>query len=161
MLKKVLLATDGSDSALAATNWVRALAAQVSGLHVTIINIQPIPYGTFGGAVGEAPDVSMASEEWQRVQGERVLDEACHRLESLAHVHKVLVFGRTADVIIRSAKDFDLVIMGAHASNPLARLLRDDLGDAISAKAKVPVLVVPAASPRRSRRHLTVVKSAG
>lgn len=137
MISKILLAVDGSAAAKAATTWVRALTSSLSGVAVTVLNVQPIAYTA---SPGYLPASVYAELE---LDGKRLLEEASEILGSApASVRTVIRRGDPASEIIDLSKDHDLVVVGSRGLNPMAQLVIGSVSDRVTRFAKCPVTVI-------------------
>jgi nucleotide-binding universal stress UspA family protein len=141
-MKRILIATDGSPSALEALEYGLELAAEHDAA-VTVAYVVPgvdvYPTGGFGfGLTGAVPhEVTPADSE--------PLDEAL-RLAEEADVSActALLHGEPADEIVAYADslDADMIVVGSRGQGRLASALLGGVSRAILREARRPVLVV-------------------
>ena len=141
MLKKILLATDGSASAARALEYARDLAlrddAQVIVLHA--FERVPTHLGQPWGGQIMAMNIAV---------GREVADQAAQQLhEAGVDVDVEVLEGPPADAILRVAdvRQPDLIVMGSRGHGDVASLLLGSVSHRVLAHAHVPVLVVRAA----------------
>lgn len=146
-MKPIVIATDGSPSAVEAT--LRALglarALETSLVAISVENPQYVGAGYYGSA--------QIINELSRTEAERVersLAEA-RDLTAGAGVACELVHatGRIADAICRVAaeRQAEMIVIGAHGWGPIRRVLHGSVSTAVVHESPVPVLVVPRSSP--------------
>ncbi len=142
VLRKILLATDGSENAQNAAAWVGRLVAGESQATVTVLNVFPI-YPTYDlNGFGSVPIPSDA--EIAEATGP-VLDDAVRAIgEVAAHVETRSELGAPAETIVEIADkgDYDLIVLGRRGHNPLVTLLIGSVSDRVVHLARRPVVVV-------------------
>lgn len=142
-IRKVLVATDGSDSALRAS---QVLADLLSGRAaearlLVVLSFELDPYTLLGEELADAAErtrmVAQAVEE-ATARPRHVL-EAAGRSVSVAHR-----FGNPADEILEEAEEWapDLVVMGRRGLSGPARWLLGSVSERVMRHARVPVLIV-------------------
>jgi nucleotide-binding universal stress UspA family protein len=146
VIQKVLLATDGSPSALAAARWVADLAAVVPDLKVTVLHVhQPLAAYVAVAADGSAIIPDVPEDVALRRDAEPLLAAT---LEVLGHaprqVETQVEVGAPADeiVAVAHAGKYDLIVVGRRGLNPLAHLLLGSVSERVVRLAKCPVVVV-------------------
>jgi nucleotide-binding universal stress UspA family protein len=141
-MKPIMLATDGSPSAEAATREAIDLAKHL-GVPLLAVSVEhnSVPaYGYYGYAE--------VVTEMRKVEHERVekLLEALHDRATNAGVECVTLplEGLPAQVICETAieRDVRLIIIGAHGWNRIGRLIHGSVSTYVLHHAPVPVLVV-------------------
>jgi nucleotide-binding universal stress UspA family protein len=143
MLSKVLLATDGSPSALAAARWVGDLAAQLPGLRVTVLHVVPVAHPAVladGGAV-----VSLPSEEDLRREAQALLEATAGQLGGAPAATDLRVErGGAPETIaaVAEAEGADLIVVGHRGLNPLAYLVLGSVAERVVRLARRPVVVI-------------------
>jgi nucleotide-binding universal stress UspA family protein len=146
-VKSIVVATDGSDSALAAfkaANLIREhSAAEVRVL--SVLEPLPIMLPQVDGML-VPPSVDDAREEVQRA----IVTRQVRKFDNAATWTIDVEFGRPADVIAAYVKEHDaaLVIIGTNKHGVLGRLLGEDTATDVARLSDVPLLV---ASPRMNR----------
>jgi nucleotide-binding universal stress UspA family protein len=142
-IQRVLVATDGSDSALRAS---QVLADLLSGSRaeirlLTVLSFELDPYTLLGEELADAQErarmVARAVEE-ATAPPRRVLEDAGH---SISVTHR---FGNPADEILEEAEEStpDLVVMGRRGLSGPARWLLGSVSERGIPHARVPVLIV-------------------
>ncbi len=140
-ISRILIGIDGSEGALRAARYARAIArhlpAQVTLLHVATITVP------FSG-VERNPEVARRAEEASRVYGEQALADAEQIFAGVTPVDKKLIFGDPASVIceVARADAFDLVVVSSRGLGTVDRLLLGSVSSAVVNHAPCPVLVV-------------------
>lgn len=149
MFKKILVTVDGSSASRRGLFEAIALAAdQQATLYVlNVVDGMPASWSHY---VDEQfrPRRMQLLLQGLRAMGQRVLDEA--HAECRGHVRSVETLlvdarGRTfAEVALEEAHRFgaDLVVLGTHGRDGMARLLRNSKTETLLRRADVPVLVV-------------------
>lgn len=167
-MARVLVATDGSDLAVAAAH--RAVHLLGSGHAYTLLTVLPPPgapllvegdaavagvAGVGAGGLGAVPtyDSQLAEEEARALerQGRDILERTAAGLgaELPAGAHRELRYGDAGPVICEVAADLaaDVVVVGSHGSGFVHRVLVGSVSQHVVRHSHCPVLVV------RRRRH--------
>jgi nucleotide-binding universal stress UspA family protein len=148
-MKPILLATDGSPSAEAATQEAIDLA-QAFDAPLIVVSVTNVVLPAFGGAYygyGEIA-VDLDAAETERIAG--LLAETKGRAEAVALSCETLaVEGPTAAQICRVARERSarLVVVGAHGWGRVGRLLHGSISTDVLHEAPCPVLVVHGDDP--------------
>jgi|Deesub1362A_J573_1020465.scaffolds.fasta_scaffold00029_159 nucleotide-binding universal stress UspA family protein len=138
MFNKVLVATDGSDNALAATKYALNLKRHRPEAKIILINVYRIPNL-------REYDVNVSVEGAFRKRGEEVVNEAAALFEKENFsVEKVCVPGDPAEVICRYAREqeCDHIIIGATGQNRLGALLFGSVARKVTLMADRPVILI-------------------
>jgi len=143
-LKKILLATDGSDSAQKATETVKQFLTAYSELQVIVLHV------SYNAMLYDTATFTPATvyEELNRQQ-----QEITHQLEAECsnvfanwqdRVRFVNVVGYPSGEICRVAEEehADLIVVGSHGKSAVDRLLLGSVSHGVLNHAKVSVLVV-------------------
>jgi len=128
-LSKILVATDGSESAEKALKYAVQLAKKHKA-KVTLLNAQ------------ESKLFSLKPKVIKEV-GERVLSEAVAKVKG-SNVSTQLEFGNPAETIIEVAekKNHDLIVVGSRGLSSVKRFFLGSVSDDVSHHAKCSVLIV-------------------
>lgn len=145
MFKHILLATDGS----AASRHAARMAVQLAHAHgarlTALFVVDPYPYLGIGQANPLGFQAYMANAQEHAAQAHTEIEAMC-RAE-----------GRQVDLQVRMAEDVtpaagivqtarelhaDLVVIGSHGRNGIARLMLGSVANQVVAQSPVPVLVV-------------------
>ena len=141
MYKRILVATDGSDTADRAVAHAIALAGEQGAAvrFVTVVNPRITGWGEFAGAeidslIDEAREILAKADEHARAAGlapDSTPVEACER-----HI---------GQVIAQEALDWgaDLVVMGTHGRKGVTRLVLGSVAEVALRMSRVPVLTIP------------------
>ena len=152
-MNKILVATDGSDSAAEAVEFGIELAAEHRAelilVHVVpALDIVPVSGFGIGGAFPHEPSI----------EDRAVLDDAA----AIAEEHDVrsttvLLAGDTVDEIVAYADshDVDLIVVGSRGHGTMANALLGSVSRGVLAESKRPVLVVRGGA---SIRHSAAVR---
>jgi nucleotide-binding universal stress UspA family protein len=137
-LKKILFATDFSESSQAAFGYATSLARDADA-RLLIAHV-------------EEPPVSYASGEMIVIHSDHPNPELRRMLEKIApgglRYEHHLAIGNPADEIIRIAEEngVDLIVVGTHGRKGLTRLLAGSVAELVLRRARCPVLAVKAAA---------------
>jgi len=151
-MRPIVLATDGSPTATAATEQAIELAAG-SGAPLVIVTVWNIPYTGIGYApVPLVVDVDASFRD----RAPQIVAEVAARARAAGVVAKTVVRrGFPVDEICRVAEERDarLIVIGSHGWGPVRRTLFGSVSRGVLQSAHRPVLVVPAAlAAKRSHR---------
>ncbi|MEM2563402.1 MAG: universal stress protein [Candidatus Bathyarchaeia archaeon] len=154
MIKRILVAIDGSEHAYKALDFALDLAEKYSAA-VTIINVfqaPMIPIAPPAGylAEGELSTYSIAYDDLVRevkAAHEKILSHALRRARRLKpnlEVSTLLKEGRPADEIIKTAKEgeFDLIVMGHRGLGRVKEFFLGSVSDRVADEAHCPILIV-------------------
>ncbi|HUV04250.1 MAG TPA: universal stress protein [Armatimonadota bacterium] len=145
LIRKILLATDGSELAMRAGRYAAEIAG-CTGADVTILNTAEVSgvteFVTYSIEAGRKPSQ-------QRETGEDIVEKARKPfLDTGVPTHTKIIEGYAAEVILGEAEDgkYDLIVMGSRgAGMGLIRRVVFGLGsvaERVIANAPCPVLVV-------------------
>jgi nucleotide-binding universal stress UspA family protein len=137
MMKRILVAVDGSEIGLAAVRAAAKLAAERGIPSVTLINVIPTVASTMGVTLMGVPPSDI--EAWEVfAQPKAILAEAGVGYQLL------LAIGDPSEEIIRAARDhgFDLVVVGHRGLSPVKAFLLGSVSNRIVSHAPCSVLVV-------------------
>lgn len=138
---KVLIAVDGSPTALRALRFLTRLVRSLDRRHLTLIYVRPSHTGAFVGLGAPGPLLEETIADVER----EVLAEACGVLREAGLDADTLVeTGPPAPAICRVATEgaYDLVVLGSRGHGELKSLLVGSTSDAVIHAAPCPVLVV-------------------
>lgn len=145
-MKRVLLATDGSESALKAARFLNSMAATHAELKVAVVTVVPVPQpialATMAGTtyVPDVPVDAMVQNEAEPIL-ERTLEVL--GLDSERVTKEVLV-GAPAEELCRLARaeHYDMIVLGNRGLNPIKEFLMGSVSDRCLHLAPCPVLIV-------------------
>jgi nucleotide-binding universal stress UspA family protein len=140
-MKKILVATDGSDAALKGARAAFELARPF-GAQVTVLAV--VPPIVLPGDAPWAPLDEIHQGELKR--GERVVSETLAALgETALNVSTRVMLGPVAETITEVAESgaFDLVVLGSHGKGTVKRVLLGSVADRVMHLCTRPVLIVP------------------
>lgn len=135
-MKTILLAYDDSASGEAALQRAAELTARLEAeLIVTTVAATVVSVGRMGGRLDP---VDSPARRDQVLAGARA-DLTARGVQA----RYVLSIGRPADAIIHAAKQYgaDLIIVGRRSSNPIKRLISENVGGSVLRKAPCTVLI--------------------
>jgi nucleotide-binding universal stress UspA family protein len=143
IMKPILLATDGSPSAEAATLEAIELA-QAFGTTLVIASVAHVVLPAYGGYYGYG-EIAADLHKVETEHVTEVLAAARARVEEAGvKCETVALDGPTADEICRTAGTWNarLVVIGAHGWGRLGRMIHGSVSTAVLHDAPCPVLVV-------------------
>ncbi|MEM3578370.1 MAG: universal stress protein [Candidatus Bathyarchaeia archaeon] len=151
LIKKILVAIDGSEHADKALDFALDLAEKYSAT-VTIINVFQVPRVIY--PMVEYPGEPFAyPATWDeftkevKVAHEKILSNALKRAKDLKpnlKISNVLEEGRPADKIVETAKEgnFDLIVMGHRGLGRVKEFFLGSVADRVADEAHCPVIIV-------------------
>ena len=136
-LKTILHATDFSDLADNAFHAAFALA-RAHGARLILLNVKQ-PQETIQGEFGLMPPEPEATDAAILDRLEKLIPE-----DSPIQVERMVAHGAAAEVIVQVAKEkhCDLIVLGTHGREGLARLFYGNVADDITRSAPCPVLAL-------------------
>lgn len=137
-LKKILIATDGSDYTKEAVsrglNLAKVFGAQVTALYV-------VDQTSFVSFPMDSSIVSVYS--LFENEGKRAVEEVVEEGKALGvDVTPMIVEGSPTKKIVEIAADFDLVVLGTLGRSALSKLFMGSVAERVTRYAPCPVLVV-------------------
>jgi nucleotide-binding universal stress UspA family protein len=149
MLDKVLLPTDGSETAAKAVAFAARLLGNTA-CKVTLLSVVEEPiYSAFWSDGLIAPEVLMPPPEELREEldkkAEEMLKESTAPLrEAGIEVQPKVRFGNPATEIIQEVEEggYDMVVMGSHGRGALGGFLLGSVSNRVAHHATCPVLIV-------------------
>jgi nucleotide-binding universal stress UspA family protein len=144
---KILLATDGSDTAEAALDFVQAFPFPEDSdiTLLTVVNKDSLPDEETQGLSEEQRTALRDTKEAMREAGDELLAREAGRLREAGWAGTKLVrYGHPADEIVRVAEelDTDLVVLGSHGLTGLQHYLLGSVSSAVFQHAPCSVLIV-------------------
>jgi nucleotide-binding universal stress UspA family protein len=139
-MKKILIATDGSDEAREAVDFGLELADEHAA-QVVLVHVAPavdvLPTSGFG-MTGAVPH-ELTEYDWSPLTAARALAE-----ERGIDVRTQMLRGETADEIVAYADtiDADLIVVGSRGHGALASVLLGSVSRGVLREARRPVLIV-------------------
>lgn len=140
---RVLVAVDGSDSALEAARLVTRLIGDdpAEARLVTVLSYDAYPYSLVGG--------NLSDEQQRRREAESAVEDAQHEArktldEMGVRWASVQRYGHPADALVDEIESYrpDLVVMGRRGLSGPGRWL-GSISDRVVHRTRVPVLLVP------------------
>jgi nucleotide-binding universal stress UspA family protein len=139
-MKKILIATDGSDESRQAVDFGLELADE-QGAHVVLVHVAPgvdvLPTSGFG-MTGAVPH-ELNDHDWSPLTDARALAE-----ERGIEARTQMLTGEIVDEIVAYADtiDADLIVVGSRGHGTLASALLGSVSRGVLHEARRPVLVV-------------------
>ncbi len=149
MLEKVLLPTDGSESAARAIAFAAKLFANTSCVITLLAVVEEPVYSAFWSDGLIAPEVLMPPpgelrEELDR-KAEEMLAESTKPLREVGlEVQPKIRFGNSAAEILEEAEEggYEMILMGSHGRGALGGFLMGSVSNRVAHHAQCPVLIV-------------------
>lgn len=146
-MRKVLLATDGSEQALKAAAYLHDLVGGRDDYEVTVLHVLPVPRvpaaAAAGAGVAPLPDVPI--DVMIDREAKPILARTIATLDlPQAQVREEVQLGDAADEIVRVAKatGVELIVMGNRGLSPIKEFFLGSVSDRVAQKASCPVLIV-------------------
>ena len=146
MIKKILVATDGSNLADKSLDFALDLAKKYSA-EITILTVVDLPSNSFWvQGTTFAPISSQKYLEKLEKFHKKILTEAVKKAKASTQISvtKRLLDGRPAEKIIEVAKEgsFDLIVMGSRGLGGIKEFFLGSVSDRVADEASCPVLIV-------------------
>lgn len=147
MIKKILLAIDGSKHSKKAISYAKELAGQINA-EIVLINIGPVPLIyllNYQPTMIKTDILPKEVEERIKEQGESVLKQARELLKKTnIKVSTHFEYGHPAESICEYAEKnkFDLIIIGSRGLSEFKELLLGSVSNKVVHMCHCPVLVV-------------------
>lgn len=146
MIRKILVAIDGSEHAEKALDFALDLAEKYSA-QVTILNVFQMPVSIYFGEPPTYPAALNNLYDELKSFHEKMLSKALERARELKPSLKIsasLREGRPADQIIEAAKEggFDLIVVGHRGLGKVKEFFLGSVSDRVADGAQCPVLIV-------------------
>ena len=148
MIKKILVAIDGSKSSDNALDFALDLTDKYSAqiVLISVFNPPTVSYLTSPAMVYIPVDTTKHSEEI-RVYHDKMLSEALKKVKNFnkdLKVTKKLLEWRPADKIVETAKDggFDLIVIGSRGLGGIKEFFLGSVSDRVADEAPCPVLII-------------------
>jgi universal stress protein A len=151
-IRTILLPTDFSDSANAALDWAKDLAAAFEArivlLHVVDLQYQMMPSGLL---VVPTP-IPASVVRRAHTQAAAALDAAAANVPAVER--RLVRKGHARDVTLAVADEVkaDVIVMGTHGRRGVEHLFIGSVAEYVVRHARVPVMTVRAAAPNAGRR---------
>ena len=155
--KSIVVATDGSDTALSAFRTAAMIASRLSAdIHVlTVLEPMPAMFPAVEGII-MPPELDRSREEAQRaIVGEQIKAYDTGRTWTLD-----VSAGRPAEVIVSFAREqnADLIMLGMNKHGLMGRLLGEETAGEVARLSSTPILV---AAPQMTRMPKRVIVAMG
>jgi nucleotide-binding universal stress UspA family protein len=146
LIKKILVATDGSNLADKSLDFALDLAKKYSA-EITILTVVDLPSNSFWvQGTTFAPISSQKYLEKLEKFHKKILTEAVKKAKASTQISvtKRLLDGRPAEKIIEVAKEgsFDLIVMGSRGLGGIKEFFLGSVSDRVADEASCPVLIV-------------------
>jgi nucleotide-binding universal stress UspA family protein len=140
--KSIVVATDGSEAALAGFK-IAAMMAKSTAMNIHVLSVlEPMPV-MFPAVEGLAipPQLDYSRQEAQR----RIVGDQIRAYDAAAAWTLDVTVGRRAEVIVSFAheQDADLIILGMHKHGVIGRILGEETANEVARLSNTPILVAP------------------
>jgi nucleotide-binding universal stress UspA family protein len=151
MIKRILVALDGSEAADKALEYALDIAEKYSSSILLLSVVQPVAIPTVAyspaAATPPPPIVTTSLSEELTDHHERVLSDALEKAKSKNPAFDIstkLVEGRPANKIVETAKNgnFDLVVVGSRGLGGIKEFFLGSVSDRVADEAPCPVLII-------------------
>ena len=147
MIKKILVAIDGSKSADRALDFALDLAEKYSAQIVLITVFEPLRVSVLVTEIGLSPNNLSCHLEALLDSRKKFLLEAVKKVRNFKSglvVSEKLVEGRPSDKIVETAKDeeCDIIVIGSRGLGGIKELFLGSVSDRVADHAPCPVLIV-------------------
>ena len=140
--KSIVVATDGSDAALAAFKVASMIASRAAvDIHVlSVLEPMPVMFPAVEGFV-MPPQLDYSRQEAQR----RIVGDQIRAYDAAAAWTLDVTVGRPAEVIVSFAdeQNADLIILGMNKHGMMGRILGEETANEVARLSKRPILVAP------------------
>jgi nucleotide-binding universal stress UspA family protein len=140
-MQKILLAFDGSDSALRAIDYLsKRASASAQGIEVHVVNVQPALHGSVNSFVK-----AEQRKQYHHEEGMKALTPARQRLEAAGVPCQIHLFvGEAAEVVARFASQeaCDEIVVGTRGLSGFTGMLMGSIAAKIVHLATIPVILV-------------------
>ncbi len=132
MVKKILVAFDGSEQAKRALDLALEIADKFSANTVLL------------GVVDYMPIIDDEYVNKLKKRYEEIISEAVKNAKPNLKVTEKLIEGRPADKILETAKDgeFDMIVMGSRGIGGINQFIRGSVSEKVADEAPCPVVIV-------------------
>jgi len=146
LIKKILVAIDGSEHAEKALDFALDLAERYSA-QVTILNVFQMPTSIYFGEPPMYPVALNNLYDELKSAHHKMLSKALERAKGLKPSLKIsteLREGRPADQIVMAAEEggFDLIVLGHRGLGKVKEFFLGSVSDRVADEARCPVLIV-------------------
>jgi len=143
MIKKIMIATDGSEPSMKAANAGVEIARRSGGTItavyvIDVFRLAHLPgYTTF-------PGVKDKLLELMQREGRKATEEVVEMAsEAGVPCQKLVVEGEPGEELIRISSEMDLLVLGSIGRTGLDRFLLGSVAEKVVRRSAVPVLVIP------------------
>jgi len=145
---KALLATDGSESAERAADFLCTLAGSSSDCEVVVVHVvRPLTYWFVPSETGMVASGEIMAQllDTAREEGKAIVTRMVDKFAGKAKARGLLAEGDPALEIVQIAKDeqVGMIVMGSRGMSPIQGLLVGSITNRVLHQGECPVLVVP------------------
>lgn len=140
-ITRILVPHDFSEASATAirhaTDWARAIGAEITLLHV----VEPVVYPEFYSVDVMTDDLM----ERLKTRSEEALSKTAAGLAESVPTHTAVAIGRAADTITSyvDSEKFDLVVMATRGLSGLEHILLGSVAESVLRRCPVPMLTIP------------------
>ncbi len=151
-MKKIMVATDYSESASNAVEYGLSLANHFGSL-LSLVSAVDEPYSGAAGVLVDMKD--HIRQEAMETMG-KVKKEISGRLRDGATIDMHTVDGEVGSTLTRvaKAKNYDLIVMGTRGSDAARELFTGSAANSVIKNSKLPALIVPTAAKFREPKRI-------
>ena len=146
---KALFATDGSDSARRAGDYLRDLATAFERCEVVVLHVlRPPTYWLAPNEIGAVASGELMAQllETARDEGKTIASRSAASFEAAGcKAQGLIAEGDPASEIlaVAEAEKVDMIVMGSRGMSPIQGLLLGSVTDRVLHQGEVPTLVIP------------------
>jgi nucleotide-binding universal stress UspA family protein len=139
--RTIVVGVDGSEHAERALNWAIE-EAKLRGCRLNLVSAWHVPSSVYGG-VGFAPSLDQSVEATFREVAEEVAKAAADRARAAGvEAETTVQHGQAADVLIESAANAELLVVGSRGHGGFAGLLLGSVSAQCAHHALCPLVIV-------------------
>jgi nucleotide-binding universal stress UspA family protein len=138
--QRIVVGVDGTEGGRRALNWALREASNRGG------SVRAVMSWRWDTASPTQSTESIQSEAERVLRDEIASQRAAVPGEADVSVAAEVVEGRAADVLVRAARDADLLVLGSHGHNRMLRTVLGSTAQEVVESARCPVVVIPSSA---------------